>query len=193
MPIKHKRKYFLSELLVRKINTRYANLRQLHSDAFRDLRKIGSSISASKRADRNLQSTAEQINSELQFLKEIVSSSQEPRVQVIFAVHLPYDPPCSHNPAPPEPTTETNIPAPDPTHIPELDRLIDVATQCGYHWVRRHGILLPGLKRLRAVLLKESRFFRETTAVRPPLLFQFHVNECSICKLAKIPDDPMKS
>lgn len=191
MPIKHKRKYFLSELRVRKIKMRYANLRQLHSDAFRVLRNFGGSISAGKRADLTLQSTADQINSERQFLEVILSSSPEPQVQAIFEVHPPYDPPCSHNPAsPPEPPAEAEIPVPDPAHLAELDQLIDVVSQCAYHWTRRHGILLPGLKRLPAVLLKESRFFRETTAVAPPLFPQFHVNECSICKIGKDPRRP---
>jgi hypothetical protein len=194
MPTKHKQKYSPSEFQVEQIKVRYANLRQLHSDAFRELRKIGPSISASKRADLNLQSTADPIKSEVQFLEAILSSSQEPRVQVIFEVHPPFDPPCGHNPAPPpEPTAETEIPAPDPAHLAELDQLIEVASQCGYHWTRRHGILLPGLKHLRAALLKESRHFRKTTAAAPPSLPQFHVNECGICKLAKIPDEPERS
>jgi hypothetical protein len=194
MPIKHKRKYFLSALRVRQIKERYANLRQLHSDAFRVLRNFGGSISAGKLADLTLQSTADQIDSERQFLEAILSSSPEPRVQAIFEVHPPYDPPCSHTPAPPPvPPAETEIPVPDPAHLAGLDQLIRVVSQCAYHWTRRHGIRLPGLRHLRAALLEESRFFRETTAAAPPLLAQFRVNECGICKVAKIPTTPLRA
>jgi hypothetical protein len=194
MPTKHKRKYSLSKSEQQQIRKIYRNLRQLHGDASRELRNIGWSISASKRADFNLQTTAGQIDSEQQFLKAILSSSPEPRVQVKFEVHPPYDPPCGHNPAPPpELPGETEIPAPRPAHLAELEQLIEFARQSGFDWTRTHGIRLPGVKRLRDALLKQLRFFREMTAAVPPLLPQFRVNECGICKLAKIPDDPKKN
>jgi len=198
MPAKHKRKYSLSELQVEQINVSYANLGRLHSDASRKLRNIGGSISASKRANLKLRGTADQITNELQFIEAILSSSQEPRVQVIFQVNLPYDPPCTHNTdPPPEPIAETGIPAPDPAHRRELDQLIDSVNQRGYRWARSHtnsiGMPLPGLKRLQAALVKELRYFCETTAAAPPLPIQFLTNECSICKLAEIIDDPMES
>ena len=195
MPTKHRRKYSLSESQQKQIRKIYGNLRQLHADASRELGNIGPSISASKRADAMLRGTAGQIISALQFIKAILSSSQEPRVQVIFEVHPPYDSPCTHNTAPPpEPAPETEIPAPDPAHRRELDQLIDSVNELGYLWARSHrnSIGMPGLKRLQTALVKELRYFCETTAVAPPLPIQFLTNECSVCKLAKIPDDPIK-
>jgi hypothetical protein len=152
-------------------------LHQLHGDAYRQLRTMGRSTSADKRADGFLASAANQIIGALQFLVSISSSAQEQLPRVVFEVGpLCSDcySDCTALPAETKDISGPGVPPPDPANLAELDHLLEFANRtgrrlaCSIRYKNSPGVIFRGHKKLMDAVIKEQRHFREGSANPPP-------------------------
>jgi len=198
MQARFKGPYFFTQQQADGYNRTLGNLREVHGDAFRELRLIVLSNLTKKsymQAGESLTSVASQINSGLQFIMEILCSAQkQPPLGVEFVVSGL----CRNCTAPPEPPDDPGVKLPplDPAHQAVLDDLLDLTQRVSQRlgsFSRRHKTiptaLTKGVKCVTDALIRERRHFRDTAAV-PETELRFLVEGPPCCVCGRMPEVP---